>query len=151
MHLGHYLRLLHTAEDNLAFAFREVAEGHADEADVHVLGARLARQCEVHATRLEPFARRYSEDAADEPERLHSELFGGVRGGPLGLLRDLHDLYLMACECDIVWMLVGQGAQGARDAELLDVTRECEQETATQLSWLKTRMKQAAPQALVVI
>ena len=150
MHLGHYLRLLHVAEDNLASALREVAGGYADEADVRVLGGRLADQCETHASRLEPFARRYGEDARDEPERLHSELFGGVRGGSLGLLRDLHDLYLMACECDIVWTLVGQGAQGVRDAELLEVTRECEQETATQLLWLKTRMKQAAPQALVV-
>jgi hypothetical protein len=150
MHLGHYLRLLHVAEDNLASAFREVADRYADEADVHVLGGRLAQQCETHASRLEPFARRYSEQAPDGPERLHTELFGGARGGPLGLLRDLHDLYLTACECDIVWTLVGQGAQGARDDELLDVTRECEQETATQLLWLKTRMKQAAPQTLVV-
>jgi hypothetical protein len=150
MHLVHYLRLLHVAEDNLASAFRDVAEGHADEADVHLIGTRLAAQCESHARRLDPFAERYSEEAPEEPERLHGNLFGGVRGGGLGLLRDLHDLYLMACECEIVWTLVGQGAQGARDTELLGVTHECEQETATQLLWLKTRMKQAAPQTLVV-
>jgi hypothetical protein len=149
MHLGNYLRLLHVAEENLSSAFREVAEGHADEADVRVIGARLAAQCESHAQRLEPFARRYSEES-EEPERLHSNLFGGVRGGGLGLLRDLHDLYLMASECDIVWTLVGQGAQGARDTQLLEVTHGCEPETATQMQWLRTRMKQAAPQALVV-
>ena len=149
MHLGNYLRLLQVAEENLASAFREVAEGHADEADVRVIGTRLAAQCESHAHRLEPFARRYSEES-EEPERLHSNLFGGVRGGGLGLLRDLHDLYLMACECDIVWTLVGQGAQGARDTELLEITHGCEPETATQMQWLRTRMKQAAPQALVV-
>jgi hypothetical protein len=150
MHLGHYLRLLHAGEENLAAAFREVSGGHADEADIHVLAERLARQCDAHAQRLEPFARRYTEDASDEPDRLHSNIFGGTRSGPLGLLRDLHDLYLMACECDVVWTLVGQGAQGARDTDLLAVTQACEQETATQLLWLRTRMKQAAPQALVV-
>jgi hypothetical protein len=37
-----------------------------------------------------------------------------------------------------------------RDEALLDVVESCEQETATQMRWLRTRMKQAAPQALVV-
>jgi hypothetical protein len=31
-----------------------------------------------------------------------------------------------------------------------EVVRRCEGETAVQLKWLRTRMKQAAPQALVV-
>jgi hypothetical protein len=30
------------------------------------------------------------------------------------------------------------------------VVERCEHETATQMRWLRTRMKQAAPQALVV-
>jgi hypothetical protein len=46
--------------------------------------------------------------------------------------------------------VIGQGAHGARDEELLGVVNECESETATQLLWLKTRIKQTAPQALVV-
>jgi hypothetical protein len=56
----------------------------------------------------------------------------------------------MACECDICWTLVGQAAQGARDDDLLEVVHSCEGDTALQLQWLRTRMKQAAPQALVV-
>jgi hypothetical protein len=32
----------------------------------------------------------------------------------------------------------------------VETVTACEGETATQLKWLKTRMKQAAPQALVV-
>jgi hypothetical protein len=62
----------------------------------------------------------------------------------------LQDLYPMAAECDICWTVVGQAAQGVRDAELFDVVRRCEGKTAVQLKWLRTRMKQAAPQALVV-
>ena len=69
---------------------------------------------------------------------------------PLGLLRDLHDLYLIACECDIAWTLIGQAAQGARDRELLAVVQTCEAETAIQINWARSRMKEAAPQALVV-
>jgi hypothetical protein len=56
----------------------------------------------------------------------------------------------MANACDISWTLIGQAAQGARDRELMEVVNACEDQTATQIKWLKTRMKQAAPQALLV-
>ena len=51
---------------------------------------------------------------------------------------------------DRAWTLVGQAAQGARDRELLATVERCEAETSVQLKWLRTRMKEAAPQALVV-
>lgn len=44
-----------------------------------------------------------------------------------------------------------QAAQGARDEDLLAVVQESEGDTAMQMNWLRTRMKQAAPQALVVV
>ena len=150
MHLAHYLGLLHRSQTELADAFRQVAGAHADEPDVFHLCQQQAKVCDRHADLLEPFARRYSEDAPDEPERLHSELFSGTRTGGIGLLRDLHDLYLMATECDICWTVVGQAARGARDTDLQQVVQQCEGETAIQLQWLRTRMKAAAPQALVV-
>lgn len=150
MHLAHYLGLLHRAQTNLADAFRQVADAHREEPDILRLCHRLAGQCDQHAEQLHPFAERYAEQAPTEPDRLHSELFGGTRTGGIGLLRDLQDLYLMAAECDICWTVVGQAARGARDSELQQVVRRCEGETAIQLKWLRTRMKQAAPQALVV-
>jgi hypothetical protein len=148
--LAHYLGLLHQAERELGDALREVAEHHGEEPDVRAICLKLASDCDSHAEQLEPFASRYGEEADDEPERLHSDLFRGTRSGGLGLLRDLHDLYLLACECDISWTLVGQAAQGVRDADLLAVVHSCEGETAIARKWLTTRMKAAAPQALVV-
>ena len=56
----------------------------------------------------------------------------------------------MAAECDLCWTLVGQAAQGARATKNYFGWYTDESETALQLAWLKTRMKQAAPQALVV-
>lgn len=150
MQLAHYLGLLHRAETSLAAAFGEVGRAHVDEVDVELTCRKLARQCEEHARRLSASVERYGEAAEQEPERLHSALFGGARSGPLALLRDLHDLYLMASECDVSWTLVGQAAQGARDAELHAVVQACEGETALQVAWLRTRMKAAAPQSLVV-
>lgn len=150
MNLGHYLALLHGSEGELARAFREVAERHADEADIHVTCRRLAAQCDRHVEKLKEFVDRYGEAAGEEePERLHSGLFSGPRRGSLAMLRDLHDLYLMANEADICWTVVGQCAQGLHDRKLLGVVTACERETATQTAWLKTRIKQAAPQTLI--
>ncbi len=150
MQLAHYLGLLHGAEVNLAEGFRAMAKAHADEPDIVGICVVLGKQCESHAERLHPFARRYGEQADDEPDRLHSDLLQAPREGKIGLLRDLHGLYLMASECDICWTLVGQAAQGVRDSDLHSLVRSCEGETTGQIRWLRSRMKQAAPQALVV-
>lgn len=150
MHLALYLRLLEQAQTRLADAFERVGEAHRDEPDVFHLCQRLARQCSNHSARLKPFADAYAGQAPPEPANLHSRIFGGPREGGIGLVRDLQDLYVMAAECDICWTVVGQAARGARDEELLKVVSACESQTATQLAWLRTRMKQAAPQALVV-
>ena len=150
MHLANYLGYLHKAELHLAEAFRKVGEGHAAEADVYHTCNTLAEQCEAHAEGLGPFVERYGEGAPTEPDRLYHDLFDQTRAGGLGLIRDLHDLYLMAHACDISWTMIGQAAQGAGDQELLEVVDACEGQTATQIKWLRTRMKQAAPQALLV-
>ena len=150
MHLANYLGYLHRAELNLADGFRKVGETHAEEADVYHTCNTLAEQCETHAEKLQPFVERYGEEAPEEPENLYHELFGETRSGGLGLLRDLQDLYLMANASDISWTMIGQAAQGARDRELLETVNTYRGQTATQIKWLKTRMKQAAPQALLV-
>jgi hypothetical protein len=151
MHLAHYLSLLHGAQTALGQRLREVGDAHRDEADILHICGRLAEQCDKHAELLGPFERDYAAGTdSNAPNELHPERFTGPREGPLGLLRDLQDLYVMAAEGDICWTLIGQAAQGARDTELLDVVRRCEGETAIQLAWLRTRMKQAAPQAPVV-
>ncbi|AHY47648.1 Hypothetical Protein RradSPS_2365 [Rubrobacter radiotolerans] len=150
MHLANYLGYLHRTELNLAGGFRTVAECHAAEVDVYHTSLTLAEQCESHAGRLAPFVERYGEEAPEEPDRLYHELFDECRSGSLGFLRDLHDLYLMASACDLAWTMIGQAAQGARDRGLLEVVNACEGETATQIKWLRTRMKQAAPQTLLV-
>jgi hypothetical protein len=109
--LAHYLVLLERSQHNLAGAFRSVSAAHGEDADVARMCTRFAAQCDAHEETLAPFAARYAADAGDEPSGLHGELFQGPRRGPLALLRDLHDLYLMASECDIAWTIVGQAAQ----------------------------------------
>jgi hypothetical protein len=150
VHLATCVGLVDEGERTLAESFREVARGHAQEADVVHLCERFAVQCDSHREQLAPVVERYGEDHEDEPERLHADGLPGTRTGGVGLLRDLHDLYLLVSYLDISWTVVGQAAKAVRDDELQGIVSWCEKETSTQLSWLKTRMKEAAPQALVV-
>jgi hypothetical protein len=145
-----YLGLLSESESTLADSYRRVAEAHGDEPDVHFLCQTLASQCDRHEKLLAPIIGRYGEsEQDDEPERLHADGIGDARTGPLGLLRDLQDLYLLASLTDITWTMVKQAAQALHDAELLTVIAECDKQISVQLRWLQTRMKQAAPQTLV--
>ena len=151
MHLANYLGYLHRAEQDLADGFQRVAEAHAQEVDVyHLCKALLAKQCETHAEQLKPLMERYGEQKPEEPEQLYHEFFDQTRSGSLGLLRDMHDLYLMANACDIAWTMIGQAAQGLGDRELLEVVESCEKETANQVKWINSRMKVAAPQTFIV-
>jgi hypothetical protein len=150
MHLPTYLGLLHASENSLAEAFDQVGRDHADEPDVERLCHVLAEKAAGHVEALGPFVTRYGEHREDEPDRLRAAEFGGTRSGGLGLLRDLQDLYALASFVDITWTVVGQAAQGVPDAELLKTVGSCQAEVSTQLSWLQTRIKQAAPQALIV-
>lgn len=150
MHLATYVGLLETGSDTLATSYRQVAEGHALDADVHQLCLQLARQCDEHREKLTAVAERYGDHPAGEPERLHAEGLAETRSGGLGLLRDLHDLYLLASYLDMAWTMVGQAAKGARDSDLVDLVDGCAADVKGQLAWLTTRMKAASVQALLV-
>ncbi|WP_046468807.1 hypothetical protein [Allosalinactinospora lopnorensis] len=150
MNIAIYLELMDDAEYNLAEGFRTAADGHRAEPDVYWLCHILADQCGTHREALAPVLERYGRAREqEEPERLRTQMLPDTRSGPAGLLRDLQDLYTLASFTDITWTLLLQAAYGLRDRELLGIVQRCHRETSTQLDWLQTRMKNAAPQALI--
>jgi hypothetical protein len=149
-HLSTYIGLADHSEKTLADSFRAVANGHEAEADVFHTCEMLAGWSDHHREQLAPIIDRYGENGLEEPERLHASGLAEVRSGPVGLLRDLQDLHVLGTLVQTTWTVVAQGAQGLRDRELLQVANSSNAETARQLTWLNTRMKSAAPQALIV-
>ncbi len=150
-HLTTYVGLADRSEQTLATSLRAVGEGHAKVADVFHTCQLLAQMSDRHRQRLAPVVERYGEDRdIDEPERLHADGLGQAREGEIGLLRDLQDLHVLASLVQITWTVIAQGAQGLRDHELLEVAQSSNAETSRQLTWLNTRMKAAAPQALII-
>lgn len=150
MQLTHYLGLLDQSEQELAQALRTVARHHRQEPDILQTCQLLAKWSEQHRERIAPLLARYREQKEPEPDKLKQSLFAGPREGSLALLRDLHDLWLLASEVKLCWTVLMQAAKALRDQELQSACEELGQETQRQLDWLQTRIKQAAPQILVV-
>ncbi len=103
-----------------------------------------------HVQALKPLIDRYQEQKSEEPARLSQTLFSEPRTGSLALLRDLHDLWLLANEVYLCWIVLSQAAKALRDKELETACEQFDRQTKQQIAWLLTRIKQAAPQTLVV-
>lgn len=152
-HLATYLALADHSECTLADSLHTVGQGHAEHPDVLFTCQALEAMSRDHVNRLAAVVRRYGEQddgSLEEPERLRGSGIGETRTGPVGMLRDLQDLHLLATLVQTTWTVIGQGAQGLRDDELFALAKQGITDTARQISWLITRMKSAAPQALIV-
>jgi hypothetical protein len=59
-------------------------------------------------------------------------------------------MWLLVNESLISLTVLEQAARALRDQDLLEMLMRLQKRNARQLNWLKTRIKQAAPQVLVV-
>lgn len=78
-----------------------------------------------------------------------SELAGRRPESGLLLLRDLRQLYVLAENANIHWIMLGQVAQALRSHELLSTTSQLHKQTLTQIKWIKTKIKTSTPQTVV--
>ena len=130
--------------------FRDVAGHHGHEPDVLQMTQLLASWSDENGKALEPLVERYDESKEEEPEKLHRALFHGPRGGGLGLVRDLHDLWLVTQETRLACEVLTQAALALRDGEMQAALGRASNRTRRQSNWLRTRIDHAAPQALTV-
>ena len=147
------------AEVALASKLSEIGERHAAEHDLYHLSHTLVRQGADHLRRLVPFGDSYG--TAVRPHRIGdspgmlasvrhtaSDVTGRSESSGLPLLRDLRQLYLVAQEAELAWLILAQAARAVRDHELLQVATSCQEDAEARGTWLRTRIKETAPQAL---
>jgi hypothetical protein len=144
------------AEGDLGKRLRVVAERHAVEHDLYHLGHSLARMSAQRLELLAPHADRY--DAAlpspggETPGMLESlrhktsELLGRAEPTALLLVRDLLDLYQTAQAAEIRWTVLVQVSAAVRDEGLLRAATDGHQQVELCARWLRTRIKETAPQ-----
>ena len=149
MNIGLYLMMVKDSETELSTAFLKVADHHQEEPDMEEICRLLSSWSRQKASSTERFINKYGGRHDRGAQKLYSELFHGPRRGGLALLRDLHDLWLLATEAQICWTMLTQAAQSLRDKDLITTCMENKQQSARQIAWLQTRSKQAAPQSLV--
>ena len=150
MHVGNYLDLANRSEEHLAESLRAVAKHHGHEPDVLQMAQLMASWSGANVESLKPLIARFHQAKEKEPESLHRALFHGPRSGGLGLVRDLHDLWLLAQEVHLAYEALIQAARALRDEEMVDVLGRAVGQTRRQAAWLRARIDQAAPQALAV-
>ncbi|AMV37428.1 molybdopterin oxidoreductase family protein [Planctomyces sp. SH-PL62] len=149
-HVANYLGLARRSEAHLAESLRLVADRHGHEPDVLQTTRMLASWSDENGRLLEPLAERHGETSDEEPENLHAALFRGPRGGSLGLVRDLHDLWLLTQELKLAYEVLSASALALRDREMESDLAQASSRNHRQSTWLRTRIDHAAPQALNV-
>ena len=150
MHLPIVLGEVHRSEVLLGSAYDHVATSHADEADVHHSCVTFSSQAAEHVASVRPCIEQYGEVVPDQPDRLYANLFTGERRGSAGMLRDLRDLWLFASSVEMTWTLVLQAAKAQQDEALQAAATAAQEQLVAQRKFLETKMKIAAPQALLV-
>lgn len=159
MKLGLALKQVGSAEDELSSELLKVGDRHAADQEIHHTAHRLAEEGALLVARLQPFGERYDTQLddvdADSPsvlERMREasgKLLGRSEASGLLLLRDLRELWLAAQAVEISWVILAQCAQAARDSELLELATEGHELAEIRGKWIRTHIKQLAPQALV--
>ena len=141
MTIGPLLAHLRELEAALRDRLRDAAERHRDDHDVYHQCHTFAATVDERLRKLDPLAERYGGNEAWR---------SAVAAGGGELLVELRTLYLATEECSLTWTMASQAAKAARDEELLRVATDAQSETELQAKWFTTRIKTAAPQALVV-
>ncbi|WP_218918060.1 hypothetical protein [Noviherbaspirillum massiliense] len=149
-HVADYIGLLQESERRLVQAFDQVRNTHPDEPDIGPLCAIFAQWSSEAAKSLDPFVNRYGERKEGEPERLDKLLMTQRSQGGFDMLRDLHDLWLLVNESMISLDILEQAARSMHDKEFEAAIKSIRHQNKRQRAWLRTRLRQAAPQTLVV-
>jgi hypothetical protein len=150
---------VHRAETELHDELLALGERHKPDHDVYHLTRTLAQFAQANVAALVPHGERYGVNLDCQTADGSSSIMAGLREKAselLGrrpevgmlLLSDIRTLYLVACEASIDWVILGQGAQGARDQDLLAVVSSCHPQTLRTVRWATTKLKEVSPQIL---
>jgi hypothetical protein len=149
MRISNYIEYTKRCEEELAKSFKIVAKHHVLEPDVHEMCNLLASWSLDHAQNLQLMIDRYGAEENTEPDRLGYSILK-MRTGSLGLLRDLHDLWLMTIEVKLCWIILLQSAKALRDTKLKLACLQFGKQTKRQSEWLMTKIKMSSSQVLTV-
>lgn len=159
MRIASAIRQAYVAEFTMGRYLRRTGRRHAADPDVTHLCRTLADRCDTQLRRLAPLAERYrarmSRTATDRPwdigDAIGSTASEAISPLPVAgrvLLADLRKLYLTSHDAEIAWLILVQGARAVRDADLVEVARDGQQQAQVRWQWVRTRIKETSPQVI---
>jgi hypothetical protein len=158
MKLDMAIEELHRSENHLVTVLLSMSDRHKVDHEVFHVCRDMAGWSRRHVAELARIGRDFGLDldpeANEDPGPLEavrqrtSELLGRRKAPGLLLLADLRHLYKEAQGTSVDWELLAQGAQGAKNRELLDVAERCHPQTLRVAKWANSYLKVTSPQVL---
>jgi hypothetical protein len=158
MKLDMAIEELHRSENHLVTVLLSMSDKHKVDHEVFHVCRDMAEWSRKHVAELARIGREFGLDldpeANGDPGPLEavrqrtSELLGRRQAPGLLLLADLRHLYKEAQGTSVDWELLAQGAQGAKNRELLDVAERCHPQTLRISKWANSYLKVTSPQVL---
>ncbi|HLJ93577.1 MAG TPA: molybdopterin dinucleotide binding domain-containing protein [Gemmataceae bacterium] len=149
-HIPDAIGLLRSGLVQFGRACRSLRKVHFEERELVSIWETLARWCDELHARFAPYAEKYGESPAKEPETLRQTLFPAPRPGEFGELRDLQSLDVLTAAVHGANTVLFQAAQGLRDREMLDATLYAEEQIRRMQAWLLNQIKHRAVHSLIV-
>jgi hypothetical protein len=135
-----------------------MSDRHRVDHEVFHVTRDMARWSRQHVAELAQAGREFGLDLDPEAtedagllETLRqkaSELTGRRPEPGILLLADLRHLYRESSGTSLDWELLGQGAQGAKRKDLLDLAERCHPQTLRVSRWAESKLKESSPQVL---
>ena len=158
MKLGMAIEELHRSENELYTALLSMSDRHRVDHEVFHVTRDMSDWSRQHVAELAEAGREFGLEL--DPEARHvqglmekvrqkaSELTGRESAPGLLLLADLRHLYREASGTSLDWELLAQGAQGAKNKELLGLAERCHPQTLRVSRWANAKLKESSPQVL---
>lgn len=149
---------LHRSENHLVTVLTSMSDKHKADHEVFYVCRDMAAWSRQHLAALArvgtDFGLELDPEASEDPSLLASmkqrtsHLVGRRSAPGLLLLADLRHLYREAAGTSVDWELLAQGAQGAKERELLDLAEQCHPQSLRQARWANAHLKVTSPQVL---
>jgi hypothetical protein len=158
MKLGMAIDELHRSENELYTVLLSMSDRHEVDHEVFHVTRDMASWSRQHVADLAEAGREFGLELDPEARQVHglmekvrqkaSELTGRESAPGLLLLADLRHLYREASGTSLDWELLAQGAQGAKNTDLLDLAERCHPQTLRVSRWANAKLKESSPQVL---
>jgi hypothetical protein len=157
MKLGLAIRELHRSETKLARGLRTISARHTVDHEIYHVARDIAGWSDDHLRQLSTAGRRYGVDLKPDPrtaaraeslQQRAATLLGRRPETGLLLLVDLRRLHRVAAGVSLDWELLAQGAQAAKDIDLIELAQLAHPQTLRQMRWANGMLKTLSPQIL---